>query len=283
MNEYVRTITSEELFQTANVLYTHILNYERNPLHKHEFFEFFYVISGKCTHILNAQKEIIGVNDAYLLRPVDVHTFTDKNTTEFLHRDILFLKKFFKKACDNYSPDFYEKFLAADTPVKLHLTNEQINQIESFCSSLAFTDTSNPEISFALCSYIINLFIAHSAKDLKIYPQWLTRLLATLNAPQNMDMSIAELTSFYSYDHSYMCRIFKRYIGRTMTKYFNEQKMKYAYNLLRTSKYSIQKICSMVGFDNISHFYTCFKKQYKMTPNKIRKLLPPDVKTSELQ
>ena len=272
MTEELRTITAEELFQTGNVLYTHILNYERNPLHRHEFFEFFYVISGKCTHILNDKSEIVGVNDAYLLCLNDVHTFSSKNTSEFLHRDILFLKDFFKKVCDNYSPDFYEKFLSGKYSVKLHLTNEQINQIETFCSALAFTGSSDPEIIFALCSYIIDLLIAGSAKEQKKYPQWLSRLLATLNAPQNMNMSIAELTSFYAYDHSYMCRMFKRCIGRTMTDYFNEQKMKYACNLLRTSKYSIQKVCETVGFDNLSHFYTCFKKQYGTTPNKIRKL-----------
>ena len=59
-----KTITTEELFQSGNVIYTHVLSYEFNPIHKHNFIEFFYVISGKSMHLLNDKEEIIGINDA---------------------------------------------------------------------------------------------------------------------------------------------------------------------------------------------------------------------------
>ncbi len=268
-----RTITTEELFQSGNVIYTHVLSYEFNPIHKHNFIEFFYVISGKSMHLLNDKEEIIGINDAYLLSLNDQHGFTNENISEsFLHRDILFESNYFKKVCENYSPFFYDKFLKGKYSTKLHLTTDQTNQIEIFCSVLDLTGYSDPETLYALCTYIINLIISNSTNEQTNYPPWITRLIATFNAPQNMNMSISDLTSFFAYDPSYMCRTFKRYIGLTMTEYFNEQKMKYAHNLLRTSKFSIQKICETVGFNNMSHFYACFKKRFGTTPSKLRKL-----------
>ena len=60
-------------------------------------------------------------------------------------------------------------------------------------------------------------------------------------------------------------------IGITITDYFNEQKMKYAYSLLKSSSYSIEQICERINFNNTSYFYRLFKKQFGVTPKEVTK------------
>lgn len=60
-------------------------------------------------------------------------------------------------------------------------------------------------------------------------------------------------------------------MGMTITDYFNEQKMKYAYSLLRSSSYSIEQICERINFNNTSYFYRLFKKHFGVTPKEVTK------------
>jgi AraC-like DNA-binding protein len=42
-----------------------------------------------------------------------------------------------------------------------------------------------------------------------------------------------------------------------------------AYIKLKEEKKKVQEVCMEVGFKNLSHFSTAFKKQYGMPPTKI--------------
>jgi AraC family cel operon transcriptional repressor len=117
---------------------------------------------------------------------------------------------------------------------------------------------------------LVNI-ILHQYLQLSSHPQWITSLLSVLNNPVNLSWSLESLTKDVNFTQSYMCRDFKKHVGMTMTEYFNNQKMYYAHALLTTTANSIERICEMIGINNVSHFYKLYKKVYGTTPKKARR------------
>ena len=88
-------------------------------MHRHDFIEFFYVMSGSCSHILNGIENVITAGDAFLIMPNDEHIFLNPSTnTDFMHRDILFSLDYFSQVCDKQKL-VYAKSLLATTDLSI--------------------------------------------------------------------------------------------------------------------------------------------------------------------
>ena len=265
------------VFKASHILknrhiFTHIIEYETVYMHKHEYIEFFYAFEGTCTHILNGQRTQIHAGNAFLLTPNDTHRFIQTEKSDFLHRDILIDLNFFKETCDFFSPSFFDEIMRGEYHLQFNLSIEQMSRIENFIPSLNLDPTNeNYHLSTkALTTFLLNLVIEHSFQKMHNYPTWLTRLLSMLNAHENLAVDLAQIIDHFSYSKEYMRRSFKKYLGMTMTEYFNKQKMLYAHSLLQTTPYSIEKICELIGITNTSYFYQLFKKTFHMTPHTVR-------------
>lgn len=101
-------------------------------------------------------------------------------------------------------------------------------------------------------------------------PNWLNNLLTRLSTRDNFQSDIAELTADFAYNADYMRRLFKRYVGMTMTDYFNKQKMNYAYSMLQNGNQTVEEICEAVGIANMPYFHKLFKDTFHTTPKQVR-------------
>ncbi len=263
-NEYC--IRSDGLLNNRTV-YTHIIfKYEDPGTHCHDFIEFFYVLEGECLHLLNGKAGKIASGDACLLTPNDIHAFQKTGRT-FLHRDILFQTDYFRSVCNMYSPDLYEKFTGGLLCKQIKMTGEQLNQLEQpIALNPDLQDTFYP---CAVCTFIITAFLSRQVSSQTQYPAWITKLISLLSAPENFPVDQQVLIRSLPYSQEYICRTFKKLIGKTVTDYFNEQKMRYAYTLLQSSSYSVEEICDRINFNNVSYFYRLFKKSFHMTPRQV--------------
>lgn len=57
-------------------------------MHDHDYAEFFYIINGRCKHLMNGVSDDIGIGDFFLLLPGHCHTFLEQSD-DFMHRDVL--------------------------------------------------------------------------------------------------------------------------------------------------------------------------------------------------
>lgn len=248
--------------------FTHIKSFEYTLLHKHDFIEFFFVSSGNCNHIFNGKTTTLSTGDAFLLVPGDIHTFIyTENETTFTHRDIVFSFSFFKEVCDSLSPTFYDVILTKNYPLSLRITSEQIMQIESYIIPITLeTDPAVQKmLQKSLASYILNMIVQNSFKH-SATPSWLIKLLSFLSEPACFTIPLSDLVGRFNYAPSYMCRKFKEYTGKTMSQYFNEQKILYAHSLLQGTPFSIAQICEIVGINSATYFHRLFKKYYGFSP-----------------
>lgn len=272
--ELDKRLTANDFFANDRNVYTHMIyNYEDPGLHNHAFIEFFYVLDGQCLHFINDKTLKISSGDAYLLTPGDSHRF-HKLGTNFLHRDIIFRTEYFRAFCDLYAPDLYEKLLDGTFQKNFSLTNPQLNRLESLTQPLMLDSEANVDlIAGNLCTSILNVVLENNLQNnADNYPAWISRLLSLLSTPENFRTDQQTLTGMFSYRPEYICRTFKKTVGKTVTDYFNEQKMKYAHLLLQSSAYSVEQICERININNVSYFYRLFKKHFNITP---REVSPP--------
>lgn len=262
----------EEIMPQNTPVYFRISKNEITPLHRHNYVEFFYTLEGVGTHILNGKKEAVRFGDACILTPKDVHGFQPIEGNETRHMDICIEINYFKSVCDFLSPSVADSFLNGNA-VSFKLSAEKVQRIDRYIPLLYLSPSEEKYKSAAkiLTAMFVELIIEHNSKTNPPMPQWLFHLLGDLNSRNNFLLGISSITEKYSYNANYMRRIFKEYTGVTMTDYFNRKKMDYAYTLLTQTDLSIERICEIIGFNNISYFYHLFKELYNKTPNHVRK------------
>ena len=258
--EIDKELTEGDFLSKKQNIFTHMIyRYEDPGLHHHAFIEFFYVLDGSCIHFINNKSQTIQCGDACLLTPGDTHRFLQCESN-FLHRDIIFRTSYFQAFCDLYSPNLFNDLKNGDYIKSFSFSNRQINRLEELIHPIVCGNDKNSDLlAGTICSYIINTLIEHNAQiENEKIPAWISRLISLLSAPENFKIDQQKLIDYFSYSHAYICRTFKKTVGKTITDYFNEQKLKYAYSLLQSSDYSIEQICERINFSSIPHFYRIF-------------------------
>ncbi|RED48515.1 helix-turn-helix domain-containing protein [Aestuariispira insulae] len=93
------------------------------------------------------------------------------------------------------------------------------------------------------------------------------RLLAD---PIHWKLSIADLARLSGRPATSFNRDFRRQFGTTPQKWLIAARLERAHDLLRASSLSVSEIALEVGYENISHFITVFKKKFGVSPKKLR-------------
>jgi len=91
-----------------------------------------------------------------------------------------------------------------------------------------------------------------------------------LSDPCYQKLSVQDLAVLSGRSASSFNRDFKRQFGTTPQKWLTTTRMERAFELLRSSEMSVSEISTDIGYDNISHFISIFKKQYQISPKKMR-------------
>lgn len=60
-------------------------------------------------------------------------------------------------------------------------------------------------------------------------------------------------------------------LSETPGRWIRNKRLKHSQQLLATSDYNVTEICFLVGFESLSHFIKCFKKEYGFSPGQYRK------------
>lgn len=80
------------------------------------------------------------------------------------------------------------------------------------------------------------------------------------------NLSLDQVAKEMSLSPVYFHNTFKAAVGKTLRDYVEEQRIKKAINLLRTTDYSLTKIAYECGFSSQSYFSYVFKRRMKRSP-----------------
>lgn len=118
-----------------------------------------------------------------------------------------------------------------------------------------------------LLSYIYSdCFIEakHSATDSN-HLSIVTQLINHIGTHLDEELPLPQLAQLVNYSEYYVCRLFKKLTGKTLTSYIQEKRIEQAVRLIKEG-HSIGAVAESVGFSNYSYFYKTFKRLKGCSP-----------------
>lgn len=87
----------------------------------------------------------------------------------------------------------------------------------------------------------------------------------------NVDLNVNMLADVLGISAAYFGKLFKEFAGCSMVEYLKKVRMEKAYEMLVSdSAKSVSQVAKEAGFGNPAYFTTLFKKQYGVSPSKLR-------------
>lgn len=241
-----------------------------NIFHKHNYYEVFLVIDGEYIHELNGKIDEVKKGDGFILRPNDVHRIEAKTKVN-KHLYIAIEKSFFEEACNNMLDGVLETIKTAP------YISLKINEINTYkiIDLINSNYVQNNKFKKAIIAKIIvNKLLENVFQELDLLndkrPDWLNDLLFAIKNENNIKLRINDFVALTPYSQTHLERIFKQYMGVTLAKYLQIVRLGYAAKYLLYSDKSINEICKIIGYYDVSHFNHIFKKRYNLSPLKYR-------------
>ncbi|SJZ59036.1 Helix-turn-helix domain-containing protein [Pilibacter termitis] len=100
----------------------------------------------------------------------------------------------------------------------------------------------------------------------------LTEVIAFLKKDFSINHSIATVAKELVCSEKTIAKCIKNQTGKNYSQYYTYLRMEFAKSLLKNSELHINEIAFLTGFSFASSFSRTFKKLYKITPNKYRKI-----------
>lgn len=101
--------------------------------------------------------------------------------------------------------------------------------------------------------------------------EWMEQVLSYIEANYgDFNVSVNGIASHLNLSAPYVSATFKKRMGCNLSTFITMFRMKKATELLVMSQYDIQKISSMVGYENVTSFNRNFKKCFGISPGQFR-------------
>jgi len=92
-----------------------------------------------------------------------------------------------------------------------------------------------------------------------------------IRAHIQQNLTVDQIASELNVNSSYLSKLFKKEMGKTISSYIRDSKIEIACNMLRHLDESSLEIANYLGFSSQSHFIQVFKKETGVTPEEYRK------------
>ncbi len=257
--------------------YAAFIDYVCQYHHKHSFWEAIFCTKGKIIHCYKGHEDVLSPGDLILIKPGEEHFFKGIPNEKHAHFDIYATPQIFKSFCDQIGKDVLPMFLAMSTPIKTRLTTQQSGFLYSKIKkilALQKVKHSEPLINSYYQPCLIEI-ISHSFRQILSHENdsaiKFNQFLSEINTLEFLGGSLENIIAHSHYSHTHLCRLFKKYTGRSFTEKLVDMKMNLAVDLLKNPQLSVLNIANMLGYSSLSHFIKIFKLTYHLTPLQYRR------------
>lgn len=151
-------------------------------------------------------------------------------------------------------------------PIYIDRTSSKIaTQIERI-SDVKAIPTLMRETFSAYC----RLVRKHSTKQ---YSPIVKKTVLMIDSDISAELSLGILAKKQGISAGYLATIFKKEVGKTISEYIREKRIRHAIHLLNTTNLQIQTVAMHCGIMDVQYFSKIFKKQIGKTPKEYRETL----------
>lgn len=254
--------------------YLYAINgFEYPVMHTHvDYWEFCIVTEGRIRNCVKGQDDVIcAAGSLHFMTTEDAHRLL-KVTEKIRYVNISVREEQLRRMLDVISSDFCDRLLAGQRYFQLppYLIAE-IEELLHQCNLLSEAQIERK--NGLLCSAVLLILQELNRVYLNAQEQlspFLKKLLAVREKKEFLRYRATDLQAVLGYSSAHLNRLFREHFDMTPYEYLHGYKFRYARNLLQNTDMSVSEIAYEIGYSNLSHFFSGFKRHYGITPGECR-------------
>lgn len=243
--------------------------------HCHNFYEYFFIVSGSIIHIVNGSSQVLNQGDLVLIRPNDRHKY-NLIGDPFEMINVGFSSERFDELCTYIGMDVRQMVESMPGPPSINMSAFQEN---SLIHDHEFLNFYSGDYNYLLMRLkllllgVVGFFVKYPMSTQGVHEKdRLQRALEKMNSQENLEEGITALLRVTGFSHGHLCRLMRQHMNTTPNMYIQNLRLTYASNLLLNSDMDILTISIRVGYKSVSHFIRVFKNKFGLPPHQFRKM-----------
>lgn len=277
------------LYQDYRVFYLCDQEKKIFPYHYHDFYKILWHRKGNVTYCIEGKAYDLKPNDLVFVNKGEVHRPMIHDNSPY-ERMILYISPAFLQA-NSQGEDlldlcFQQAAFEKNHVLRMSASNESdsnLNQrIFSACKEL-YHAANHPDFGNSLyCNVLmleimvlINRCVLHHTMSFSEYStgnQKILSVLDYLNTHLEEDIHIDSLAAAFYTSKYHLMHSFKQETGYTIGQYLTTKRLLYANDLIQKGM-PVTEACLTCGFQNYSSFSRAYKKNFGISPTKMRENL----------
>ena len=266
INEYFYHLKGKDLFVLTN--------------HSHNEIEFIQVISGNGMVLKNDKTYVLQSQHIYVIDARRAHIVypQPEDCNNYIRNKIVVDADSFMEFCTEMGiGDIFYKLFNSD-PVST-VFNPEIDRLYKTVHELC-TSGKKEDIAFAN-GYVMELmhFVYSNSQTMLQNKNEDTfhKMLSVINEKDGIT-SLSEIGELLHIDKYYLCRLFKKKTGVTLSAYLSDKVFEKSRSLLEGTSYSVEEVAQKCGFSSASALTRFFKNKSGMSPSVFRKNAQNNIK-----
>ncbi len=250
--------------------------------HTHRFVEIVYILSGKCTHVIDGKKYPVSRGDLLFINYSSTHSISGNPDSEYYN--ILIKPEFISENLSAPENAFallqlsdFEEFskIVNKSNCVMSFSGTQRDKIETLIFSLEKEFFSQaPGWRLALKSglnlLLIMIFRKMSLPMESSFNGISEELLEYIKTHSSETLTLEKLAKKCCYNPSYFSRLFKSYTGMSLTNYIKTARIEHACKLLEATDMKVTDVFFEVGYSDKTRFFRDFKQLKGISPKGYR-------------
>lgn len=241
------------------------------PLHWHEEMELIYVMSGKGTVTVQAERLTVQTGDIVLVLPHRVHSMEQLEDNTMLYFTVLFRPAMLGS---RYTDRLYGHGSAFPAYMpKGDPLNEKIqeNLLELILNRKKTGSEYELMIRSHLCAIVYHILHDRPVNEASwnvrsLNYERLKVILEYLQENFAAEISVEEASAMCGFSASHFMKLFRELTGTSFAQYVKNLRLENAAKLLRTTPLRISEIAEKSGFNNLPYFTRAFGSKYRVSP-----------------
>ena len=254
-----------------------------NIRHFHDECEIFYILEGQRQFFFSNRSFLAGKGDLILIDSDMIHmTCAPEGEDPSYERIILYVTSKKMQQLDEKFPGIDLAGFLHKKPGIYHLDEACQGYFQRMCQIFREEETRRlsgyvQAIEAATVFHLIRLFRALDCGQ-SILPQHLDdpkykfayQIADYLTQHFSEQHSLDELAAHFYISKFYMCRLFRKVVGYSVSEYLTILRVQKACEYLEKTKLSVSAIAERVGYNSLTHFEREFKRYTQVSPLRYR-------------